>query len=96
MDETEIGTHESHCCVLHGCKYGNDNCPVVKRTHKQDYMCEWCETEGLKKIPDPKDPDYPVLEMSFLDLRKELIKARKELRKLKGERTRSQAKKTSR
>lgn len=24
-----VGTHASHCCVKHGCKYGSDSCPVV-------------------------------------------------------------------
>ncbi len=37
-----IGVHTSHCCAVHGCKYGNSKCPVVLGTHKQQYPCEDC------------------------------------------------------
>lgn len=32
----------SHCCVIHGCKYGYDRCPVVREDVKQEYICESC------------------------------------------------------
>ena len=35
--------HSSHCCVIHGCKYGDKNCPVVIGKIKQEYMCEFCD-----------------------------------------------------
>jgi hypothetical protein len=39
----EIGTHVSHCCERHGCKYGEgEYCAVESKTHKQDYPCEFC------------------------------------------------------
>lgn len=38
-----IGTHQTHCCIRHGCKYGNANCPVVNETVVQAYACEYCE-----------------------------------------------------
>lgn len=41
--EREIGTHVTHCCAMHGCKYGRKHyCPVELKTHKQEYPCEYC------------------------------------------------------
>jgi hypothetical protein len=38
--------HESHCCPKHGCKYGDEDCPVVlKLTKKHNENCESCEIE---------------------------------------------------
>lgn len=37
------GTHRSHFCALHGCKYGASACPVVSGELVQDYPCEACE-----------------------------------------------------
>lgn len=36
------GTHRSHCCARHGCKYGSPGCPVVSSELVQDYPCEVC------------------------------------------------------
>lgn len=37
------GTHASHCCVIHGCKYGQDEaCVVAMKVTQQDYLCEEC------------------------------------------------------
>ena len=36
------GTHQEHCCVAHGCKYGNPDCPVENKTLVQTYPCEDC------------------------------------------------------
>lgn len=44
MTEREIGVHNSHCCVDHGCKYGDDDCPVVLGKVPGIY-CEQCEDE---------------------------------------------------
>ncbi len=41
---------KSHCCVLHGCKYGNDDCPVYHRIVIQDYPCEDCHWENLDTV----------------------------------------------
>ena len=38
----EWGVHETHCCSKHGCKYGDEDCPVVLDLIKQRYPCEWC------------------------------------------------------
>jgi hypothetical protein len=41
---------QSHCCVLHGCKYGYEDCPVVTKKVKQDHRCESCEWEGYADV----------------------------------------------
>lgn len=52
-----IGVHTSHCCALHGCKYGDENCPVVLKTHKQEYDCESCDY----------DKEFPHIDTERLD-----------------------------
>lgn len=45
MDEKQTGSqavHASHCCARHGCKYGDDGCPVVRGAVRQEYPCELC------------------------------------------------------
>lgn len=39
--------HVRHCCVLHSCKYGDVNCPVVCGEAKQEHPCEQCADEGI-------------------------------------------------
>lgn len=34
--------HTEHCCKIHGCKYGNDNCPVMTEQKDQSFLCETC------------------------------------------------------
>jgi len=33
---------QTHCCILHGCKYGHKDCPVCLGVVKQEYLCEYC------------------------------------------------------
>ncbi len=57
MDErkpTQEGVHQTHCCVLHGCKYGDDDCPVVSGDVEQEYPCEACGGEGIETVEDVK------------------------------------------
>lgn len=35
--------HTEHCCLLHGCKYNDDNCTVVTMQAIQSYPCEDCD-----------------------------------------------------
>jgi len=42
------GVHRTHCCSKHGCKYGDDDCPVVIELIKQDYDCESCSWDNDK------------------------------------------------
>jgi len=34
------GCHPSHCCARCGCKYGDEDCPVVTGEVTQDYDCD--------------------------------------------------------
>jgi hypothetical protein len=50
------GVHETHCCIMHGCKYSiNDDCPVVLDKIKQAYICEQCNDEFLKTVEEVRE-----------------------------------------
>ncbi len=34
--------HSTHCCLEHGCKYGDEDCPVVSGREIQEFRCEKC------------------------------------------------------
>lgn len=45
--------HTEHCCVIHGCKYGDDmfsegGCSVVSKIKIQTKLCETCYTNVLE------------------------------------------------
>jgi len=40
------GTHATHCCDRHGCKYGDKKCPVELGTVLQVYPCIDCGEAG--------------------------------------------------
>jgi hypothetical protein len=57
----EVGdvSHNScptHCCPLHGCKYGYDDCPVASGTTRPEYGanngCEQCEAKPIHDAID--------------------------------------------
>lgn len=50
MDKELYGVHQTHCCIEHGCKYGDEDCPVTSGEIKQDYICEWCSEDGIKSV----------------------------------------------
>ena len=35
--------HTEHCCLEHGCKYGDDDCSVTNYHQKQSFPCEMCD-----------------------------------------------------
>lgn len=38
--------HTEHCCIHHGCKYGDvDTCTVTSGISPQSYPCEFCYDE---------------------------------------------------
>lgn len=53
-----IGTHESHCCSDHGCKYGDTDCPVYKKLVFQDFPCEMCDYNYGDDNSDDDDEFY--------------------------------------
>jgi len=52
--EDPLDKHRScrtHCCIVHGCKYGHRDCPVVLGEVKQEYICEQCDvSEGWTSL----------------------------------------------
>jgi hypothetical protein len=43
--------HTEHCCLRHGCKYGDiDECTVVLGIRVQSYFCELCDEEDRHAI----------------------------------------------
>lgn len=45
VSKDRYGVHQTHCCVMHGCKYGNSDCPVVTGEIVQEYPCEDCPSD---------------------------------------------------
>lgn len=43
--------HTEHCCRVHGCKYGDDGCPVWLGHKSQSHPCESCEVFDLNDVP---------------------------------------------
>ena len=40
--------HTEHCCIVHGCKYNEDElCTVMNGNRKQSHPCEYCKEEGI-------------------------------------------------
>ncbi len=48
----EKNGHTEHCCVIHGCKYCDPDCPVATKKQRQSFLCEECDFEYRKSIPD--------------------------------------------
>jgi len=48
---TEKDVHTEHCCIVHGCKYGEDDtCPVTTGQKPQSYPCEDCDTSIMTEF----------------------------------------------
>jgi len=43
MSDMYKNVHTEHCCFEHGCKYGDEDCPVATGLQKQSYPCECCD-----------------------------------------------------
>lgn len=68
MEKSEWGVHLTHCCALHGCKYGDHDCPVTNALASQVYMCEECESEVVKPIFNDKPVTVQVSVLDGLDI----------------------------
>lgn len=44
--------HTSHCCILHGCKYGDEDCTVTSKIREQQYPCESCTSDGIYSLKE--------------------------------------------
>ena len=49
-DENKV--HATHCCIIHGCKYNEDNCPVVIDAVEQVYLCPDCYNDDIRSIEE--------------------------------------------
>ena len=58
MDKSKWGVHEGHCCKVHGCKYGNSDCPVTNNETSQDFTCEICDFEGIYSLSELKELEF--------------------------------------
>lgn len=41
--------HTRHCCSIHGCKYGDDDCTVFHMGALQEHECEVCSETRWRK-----------------------------------------------
>jgi hypothetical protein len=48
IPKEDWGVHRTHCCLEHGCKYWDRNCPVITGQIKQDYECEDCKSDKFE------------------------------------------------
>ena len=47
----KAAVHAAHCCWMHGCKYGDDDCPVQDGKTRQLYPCEQCQDDIESDLP---------------------------------------------
>ena len=47
MSKENYGVHITHCCYIHGCKYGDKDCPVASGEVAQKYTCYYCDEEDV-------------------------------------------------
>jgi hypothetical protein len=55
MSEMNKGVHRTHCCNIHGCKYGDPSCPVESGEIIQTYPCEQCENDPTGRTEDTRE-----------------------------------------
>jgi hypothetical protein len=57
--------HTEHCCYDHGCKYGDEDCPVAEGTKRQSSPCEICNMgSGYSDGPEKELPQYMIDKMT--------------------------------
>jgi hypothetical protein len=75
-----IDVHKTHCCSIHGCKYGQDDiCPVVQGIVKQKYPCEDCSFEG-DQINEMTLKELMIEEQELVQGLKFIVKRKKDLK----------------
>jgi uncharacterized Zn-finger protein len=48
LPESQKDIHTEHCCVLHGCHWGQEfYCTVVKGQKPQSFVCGYCARRGI-------------------------------------------------
>jgi hypothetical protein len=57
-DRRRLGVHIAHCCAKHGCKYGDNDCPVATGRARQQSLCDHgCDDDLVIKDRHVLDPD---------------------------------------
>lgn len=51
MNKEDYGVHATHCCNIHGCKYDDQDCPVVAELIN-GIVCEECMGEAHNNVTD--------------------------------------------
>ena len=93
MNKEKYGVHIAHCCYIHGCKYGDEDCPVVSGEVAQKYPCYDCdegtepytleEIELLRKTKSYR-PTNKEMKQQIADLEAKLAEKDKEIETLKA------------
>lgn len=68
--EILTGVHVNHCCIIHGCKYGDEDCPVERGKVKQAYLCEDCGG-GFYEYGIPEHKCWEIINNRFIEMNKE-------------------------
>lgn len=71
-----VGVHTRHCCVFHGCKYGDADCPVWLGTHEQESPCEDCEYDTRMVLLEYFDKRIDEIPLTSVEALAELVKAK--------------------
>ena len=79
MEPNEYRVHQTHCCKLHGCKYGDPNCPVANGNIKQDYVCHTCYEDGIESMEELEKALNPKPEIILSEIFKRLNEIRSDL-----------------
>ena len=56
------GVHRGHCCIHHGCKYGDEDCVVANGIQPQDYDCEECDWDEENVKSDVESIEKIIME----------------------------------
>jgi len=70
----QTGVHASHCCVYHGCKYFDDDCPVISGETHQQYPCEECMYDPMLEVVDHLNELIDQTPVDKIELLNERIK----------------------
>lgn len=50
--------HTEHCCIKHGCKYGDETCTVTTGAKTQSFPCHYCHDDKQEIV---EATDYPAI-----------------------------------
>lgn len=65
ITKEDWGVHITHCCLEHGCKYGDDECPVELGLVKQQYSCEMCKEDKLENDNTKLNTSYADYSLTY-------------------------------